>query len=93
MKLTAKTQREGRNILDHGNLAMTVYPEAIWIICPIRLSAVFNSVEKNCPFISAALNLVSDYQSQNNDVMDVTNFAGMQVINSFADRKRSQIWN
>lgn len=23
MKLTAKTQREGRNILDHGNLAMT----------------------------------------------------------------------
>ena len=68
-----------------------MYPEAIWIICPIRLSAVFNSVEKNCPFISAALDLVSDYQSQNNDVMDATNFAGMQVINSFADRKRSQI--
>lgn len=59
-----------------------MYPEAIWIICPIRLSAVFNSVEKNCLFISVALNLVSDYQSQNNDVMDATNFAGMQVINS-----------
>ena len=53
-----------------------MYPEAVWIICPIRLSAVFNSVEKNGPFISAALNLVSDYQSQNNDVMDATNFAG-----------------
>ena len=49
------------------------------------------SGEKNCPFISAVLDLVSDYQSQNNDVMDATNFAGMQVINSFADRKRSQI--
>lgn len=131
LKITAKTQREGRNILDHGNLAMTSVsrgyldnisntpvcsfqfrgkekrygsPSPVHVRLLLGRSLVqsaqcdcytcstkyYWSEEKNCPFISAALELVADYQNQN-DVMDATNFAGMQVINSFAGRKRSQI--
>lgn len=105
MKLTAKTQREGRNILDHGNLAMTGVsrgyldnmsntpvcsfqfrgkekrygsPSPVHVRLLLGRSMVqsaqcdcytcstkyYWSGEKNCPFISAALDLVSDYQSQ-----------------------------
>ncbi len=43
-----------------------------------------------CAFRSAALDLAIDYLNKNNDI-DATDYAGLQMINSFAKRKRSLV--